>query len=74
MPTGEAMFAPCEQVAMANAVGRVSAAAVGLYPPGVALCTAGECFSKELIDFLLQTEEKRTFGLPCAGSVLCVKI
>jgi arginine/lysine/ornithine decarboxylase len=68
---GEAAFATAEKVPLHQAAGRVSAAHVGLYPPGVALCAAGERFSRELIDFLLSIDEKRIFGLPCAGHVLC---
>ena len=67
----EAAFAPCEAVSMEEAVGRVSAAHVGLYPPGVALCAAGEVFSRELVGFFQRTEGE-AFGLPYAGHLLCV--
>ena len=73
MTIGEAAFSPCEAVPMGEAVGRVSAANVGLYPPGVALCTAGECFSQEMVTFLCNTPGK-LFGLPYAGHLLCAII
>ena len=71
LPLHEAAFAPCEAVPMAQAAGRICAAHVGLYPPGVALCVAGEGYTQELLAFLREREEG-LFGLPSPGKVLCV--
>lgn len=69
----EAAFAPCELVPLAEAAGRVSAMPVGLYPPGVAMLTAGEIISEGMVKFMLGTEDARMFGLPKARHLLCVK-
>lgn len=69
----EAAFAPVEAVPLRAAAGRVSAAQVGLYPPGVALLTAGERVSEALVDYLAQVSPERVFGLHPNGTMDCVK-
>lgn len=69
----EAAFAPCELVPLPEAAGRMSATHVGLYPPGVAMLTAGEIISESMLKFMLETEDRRMFGLPKARHLLCVK-
>jgi arginine/lysine/ornithine decarboxylase len=48
----EAFFAAKEQVAFAEAAGRISAEQVMFYPPGVPLLVPGERISRELLDYL----------------------
>lgn len=48
----EAMLKDCEQVELCDSVGRVSASAVGSYPPGTALLFPGELICNEQIDYL----------------------
>jgi arginine/lysine/ornithine decarboxylase len=48
----EAFFAVKEQVAFAEAAGRISAEQVMFYPPGVPLLVPGERISRELLDYL----------------------
>ena len=48
----EAFFAAKEQVAFAEAAGRISAEQVMFYPPGVPLLVPGERISRELLEYL----------------------
>ncbi len=53
----EAVFAPCVQIPLEQAVGRVAVAPTGVYPPGIALTMPGEVFSPEAVTFLLSESE-----------------
>ena len=68
----EAAFASRELVPLAQGAGRVSAAPCGLYPPGVALVTAGEVVTPELAAFLSKQDPQRLFGLTPEGLLPCV--
>ncbi len=72
LPLGEAAFAPQEAVALEEAAGRVSAGQVGLYPPGIALLTAGERVTQEMVDYLRGFEPSRLFGINQDGTLACV--
>lgn len=72
LPLSEAAFAPREGVPLAQSAGRVSAAHCGLYPPGVALVTAGEAVTPELAAFLSRQDPQRLFGLGPDGLLPCV--
>ncbi|MEA5016102.1 MAG: DegT/DnrJ/EryC1/StrS family aminotransferase [Candidatus Limiplasma sp.] len=72
LPLAEAAFAPREGVPLLQSVGRVSAAHCGLYPPGVALVTAGEAVTPELAAFLGSQDPERLFGLTPEGLLPCV--
>lgn len=50
----EALFSDSEEVASADAVGRVAAEVVGRYPPGTALCLPGELLEEALLEELDQ--------------------
>ncbi len=71
-PLCEAAFAPCQGIPFPEAVGRVSAACVGLYPPGIALLTPGDLISQDWADFLAAQEPRRLFGLSEDGTLLCL--
>ena len=62
MPMSQAFFLPTEQVPISCAVGRIAATQAGLYPPGIALITAGERLSQELVDYFLSLPQNRLFG------------
>ncbi len=68
----KATFAPSVAVSMEKAVGRISGTQVGLYPPGVALLTAGERITEDIIRYLSKLDPERVFGLPEAGKLLCL--
>lgn len=70
---GEAAFAPYEALALRAAVGRISAAHVGLYPPGTALLTAGERVTPMLAEYLSGLDPARVFGLNADGTLNCVQ-
>lgn len=72
LPLSQAVFAPCQQVPLDQAEGRIAATHVGRYPPGVALVAAGEAISREMVAYLKAQPEKCLFGLPKAGTALCV--
>lgn len=72
MPIGEAAFGDSRSVPMEEAIGKISATQVGLYPPGMALLVAGERIEGELVHFLKEQSPGRVFGLPEAGHLLCV--
>jgi arginine decarboxylase len=55
MSPRDATFAAHEHVPLAEAVGRVSAESIVVYPPGVANVLPGERFTAELIEYLLAT-------------------
>jgi len=72
MPISEAAFAKAETIyTPRDAAGRVSAATVGLYPPGVAWLTAGDRITEEIADMISQTPAHRLFGIN--GGIRCVK-
>ena len=71
MSLSEAMFAETEVVRPGEAVGRVSAANVGIYPPGVAWLTAGEAVTEEIAHMMETTPAHRVFGLD--AGLRCVK-
>ena len=48
----EAMLGKNELVALAASAGRISAQAVGIYPPGIATLFPGEVITNEEIDYL----------------------
>ncbi|MBF2097161.1 MAG: aminotransferase class V-fold PLP-dependent enzyme [Gloeomargaritaceae cyanobacterium C42_A2020_066] len=48
----QAFFAPCESIPLAAAAGRVSAATVCPYPPGIPLLIPGERISPEALTYL----------------------
>lgn len=48
----EAMLRECERVSLCNSVGRISASAVGTYPPGIALLFPGELICREQVNYL----------------------
>ncbi|MDD3214073.1 MAG: aminotransferase class V-fold PLP-dependent enzyme, partial [Eubacteriales bacterium] len=73
MPIGEAAFADNERVPLSEAVGRVSAACVGRYPPGVAWLTPGDEITPRIVELLEQTQPERLFGPGGANGLLCVK-
>jgi len=53
----DAFFGPVEQVAAAEAVGRVAAEVVSPYPPGVPVLTPGEVVSAEAVAYLTSGAE-----------------
>ncbi|MEA4998297.1 MAG: DegT/DnrJ/EryC1/StrS family aminotransferase [Candidatus Limiplasma sp.] len=73
MPLHEAAFAPCEPVRPALAAGRISAATVGLYPPGVAWMTAGDEVTPEIAMLMDKIPPERFFGLDRDGMLPCVR-
>lgn len=52
----EAFFADTEMIAVAQAVGRISADLIAPYPPGVAVVAPGELLTKVIIDGLSATK------------------
>ena len=68
-----AAFAPGEPLLPADAVGRVSAVCVGLYPPGVAWLIAGDAVTPEIAELIAQTPQESLFGLDANGRLRCVK-
>jgi len=68
----QAVFAKSVPIPLKAAAGMISAAHVGLYPPGTALCVAGERFSRDMIGYLERLDGRRLFGLPAPGRLLCV--
>lgn len=72
LPLQLAAFAPAEPLAPGQAIGRVSAVNVGLYPPGVAWLTAGDTVTAEISALLTNTPAERLFGLDAHGRLRCV--
>ncbi len=71
IPLSEAAFADAVVCTASDAVGRVSAANVGLYPPGVAWLTAGETVTEEIARMIETTPPHRLFGVN--GGIRCVR-
>lgn len=71
VPLSEAAFAPRELLPPAEATGRISAACVGRYPPGVAWLTPGDEVTRAILDLISQTPQERLFGLD-GGLLPCV--
>ncbi len=71
MPLHEAAFADAETLDPRTAIGRISAANVGIYPPGTAWLTAGEIVTEEIAEMILAAPAHRLFGF--SGGVRCVK-
>ena len=71
MALSEAAFADAEVLKPSDAIGRISAANVGLYPPGVAWMVAGEIVTEEIADMINQTPTHRLFGAD--SGIRCVK-
>jgi arginine decarboxylase len=46
------MYTTRERVLPDQAIGRVSAETIGCYPPGQAIFVAGECITREGVDYL----------------------
>lgn len=72
MPLSEAAFAGEIALSPSQAIGQVSAAAVGLYPPGVAWLTPGEEITPEVMQRIAATPPARLFGLTENGCLRCV--
>ncbi|MDD3410201.1 MAG: DegT/DnrJ/EryC1/StrS family aminotransferase [Eubacteriales bacterium] len=68
-----AAFAPQEEAPLSDAAGRVSAAAVGPYPPGTAWLTPGDEITPEIANLLACAPPERFFGLTRGGCIRCVK-
>lgn len=71
MLLSQAVFADAELVPPMEAIGRVSAVNIGLYPPGVAWLTAGETVTREIAEMIMQTPQHRLFDV--RGGIRCVK-
>jgi arginine/lysine/ornithine decarboxylase len=71
MPLHEAAFSDSETLAPPDAVGRISAATVGVYPPGAAWLTAGEAVTEEIAEMIALAPPHRLFGIH--GGIRCVK-
>ena len=52
MPYQTAFNAPGEYVAIKDAIGRVSGALLGLYPPGIPLVHYGQVITKDVINLI----------------------
>ncbi len=72
MPLDIAAFAPCEKIPISQAVGRISAGQIGLYPPGVALVTAGERITADAADYISNAPPGAVFGVYDGGTIRCV--
>lgn len=71
MPLSEAVFSETEILSPLAAVGHISAAQIGIYPPGVAWLTAGEVVTEEIAAMIHDTPDNRLFGLD--NGIRCVK-
>ena len=67
----QAALGDIQAVSLEKAVGRIAAASVGLYPPGIPLVTPGEEISLAVVDALLSAPAEIRFGL-ADGQILCV--
>jgi len=65
MPPRAAYFAAHESVALRDAVGRVCADSIAVYPPGIANVLPGERFTEPLVDYLLEMTLR---GCPLRGT------
>lgn len=63
MPLRQALTAPFEEVTLVEAVGRVAAASVAFYPPGIPLVIPGEKISTEIIEYI-QEMSRQTGSFP----------
>ena len=54
MDISRAKDANCEQVALSDAVGRVSSDYIYVYPPGIPMMVPGEVFIRPLVDEILK--------------------
>ena len=70
IPLCDAAFAQAETVDPGLAVGRVSAACVGVYPPGISWLTPGDEVTEEIAELIVKTPAYRMFGLD--GGLRCV--
>lgn len=61
----EAFFAPCENLPLADAAGRIAAEAITPYPPGIPLVMPGERLSPDIVGVLA---ELRSAGNPISAS------
>ena len=73
LPLHEAAFAPTESLPIREAAGRISAGQVGLYPPGVAVLSAGEEITPEIVNWLSAMPADKLFGLDEHGRLTCVR-
>ncbi len=73
MPLHEAAFAATEAIDISRSAGRISAGQVGLYPPGVAVLSAGEEVTPEIICWLEAMPAEQRFGLDEHGRLTCVR-
>lgn len=66
MSIREATLREAESVALEEAVGRVAAESIGVYPPGVALIAPGEVIDAATLTYLLERSARgaQCFGLP----------
>ncbi len=71
MPLHEAAFADMEELEPRKAIGRISGATVGIYPPGTAWLTAGETITEEIVNMIITTPAHRLFGVN--SGIRCVK-
>ena len=71
IPLSEAVFASAEVIAPHEAIGRISAAHVGIYPPGIAWLTAGDEITADIAEMIETTPADRLFG--ANGGIRCVK-
>ncbi len=68
----EAVLYYGQWISLKESVGKIAAAAVGLYPPGVPWLLPGEEITGEIIKNLLKIPSKNTFGV-VEGNIYCVK-
>ena len=62
MDVRRAALARTESVPLTRAAGRVAAACVGCYPPGIPLVVPGEVISEKTVRRLLEAGEENRFG------------
>jgi arginine decarboxylase len=55
LPPRQAALAKTEAVPLEQAAGRVAAAIVALYPPGIPLWVPGECITQPMLEYLQAT-------------------
>lgn len=67
MTLRQALTAPFEEVTLAEAVGRIAAASVAFYPPGIPLVIPGEKISIEIIEYI-QEMSRQTGSFPGPAS------
>ena len=67
------MLAPMERKPLCEAIGRVAAEAVGVYPPGSAIVAPGEVFTAEAAAYLKTMQQLGGSLFGCAGGVPVVR-